>query len=148
MTQPAGDGQPQYQYTGQYRPEVQADPEPIGLSNWDGSLTARAAREPAPIPHPTSGKNLAFYTPRKYDAHRQRTGPFVCWGDIQSGPAFGTFNPVSLQVRSSSQSPIDPSDSRMCTPPTSPVFTRPGLGWIRPGGSSPMAHITLLGLNM
>ena len=50
-----------YEYPSwQERPE---DPEPIGLSNWDGSLTARAALEPFPIPPPTSGKNLFFFTP-------------------------------------------------------------------------------------
>ena len=59
MTQPAGYGQPSHPYYGQYRPEVQAEPEPIGLSNWDGSLTARAALEPSPIAPPTIGKNLS-----------------------------------------------------------------------------------------
>ena len=50
-----------YEYPSwQERPEV---PEPIGLSNWDGSLTARAAPEPSPIQSPTSGKNLFFFTP-------------------------------------------------------------------------------------
>ena len=96
VTQPANYGQPPYPYSGQYRSDVQAEPEPIGLSKWDGSLTARAGREPSPIPPPTSGKNLFFFTPQEYNTHRQRTVPFVCWGGSQNGLAFGTFNTVSL----------------------------------------------------
>ena len=65
MTQPAGYGRPSLPYPGRYHPEVQTEPEPIGLPNWDGSLAARAARESSLFLPPTSGKNLFFFTPRE-----------------------------------------------------------------------------------
>jgi hypothetical protein len=53
-----------------------------------------------------------FSTSHLRNAHQERTDPLSCLGDNQGGFTLGELYPVSLQVRSSSRGPTDPSQQQ------------------------------------
>jgi hypothetical protein len=99
----SGQGWPQFQphsYTEtplpvQHRPEV----HPAGFS--DGDVPSSNAAPPE--------ASTTISASHLRNAHKERTDPLSCLGDNQDGFTLGELYPVSLQVRSSSRGPTDPS---------------------------------------
>ena len=83
-------------------PEVQAQPQFIGFSGWNGLFTNAAAFEVlAAIPVPSNGKNL-LRPMHLRNAHQKSTAPFHGWGDQQGGYPTAALYPVRLQAHSPS----------------------------------------------